>query len=886
MPGPPMSLAPGARLGRYEVIAPIGAGGMGEVYRARDTKLNRDVALKILPTEFASDAERLARFKREAQILASLNHPNIAQIYGFEDGEGIHALAMELVDGSTLADRIARGALSVDDALPIAKQIADALEAAHDQGIIHRDLKPANVKVRDDGTVKVLDFGLAKAVEPSSAAADIASSPTITSPAMTQAGVILGTAAYMSPEQARGKPVDKRTDIWAFGCVLYGMLTSRSAFAGEDVAETLGTVIHKEPDWSRLPPNTPESILRLLRRCLVKDRKHRLQHIGDARLELDEPVDYLLTGARGGTSARATRLRRWSLVLLAVATAASVSWLAARGLGSPTTPLVKRFVIDFGTTPLSEDVALSPDGRAMAYVSGSYEASQLYVRVLDQMEPRRLPDTTGARNPFFSPDGQWIAFATVTGLSKSPVEGGAAVRLTSVRSSGSQGTWGPNGTIAFSDGGQLWTVSENGGKPTSLSELDATQGEVAHTSPHFLPGGNAVLFLVQTSSSENASRVAVQKVGTKSHQVILQGAERAIYVATGHLVFIRSAALYAVPFDPVRLIVTGSQPTPLSTGLRLRPHFALGSDGTLVLIESAQEARRTLVWVDRRGVASEVNVPPRAYRDPALSPDGKRLVLSVTGGPQAGLWIGETERTELVPWVVAPGAGFAAWTPTGTQVTYSRPRSLDDDSEIVLQDVDGLLPPQTLYTSERGTWPGSWTSDGRGLVIMEVTADGGGDISLLVPGTGSPRPVVQTRATEWGAKLSPDGRWIAYVSNQSGQWEVFLEPFPGPGTRRPVSVGGGTEVVWARSGQELYYRSGSVMMVVPVRSSGASVSIGSARRLWEGLYELGSPGGHNYDVTPDGSRFLMIRPADEGASGRVHVILNWHEELKRLVPVN
>ena len=885
-----MPLTPGVRLGPYEVIAQLGVGGMGEVWRATDTNLKRAVALKVLPEAVAADRDRLARFQREAEVLAALNHPNIAHIHGLEKSGGTTALVMELVEGPTLADRIANGPIPLDETLPIAKQIAEALEAAHEQGIIHRDLKPANVKVREDGTVKVLDFGLAKAMEPPPGSYDISNSPTITSPAMTQQGVILGTAAYMSPEQARGRPVDKRTDVWAFGAVLFEMLTGVRPFVGEDVTEIIGAVVHKDPDWRTLPARTPLPLRDLLERCLTKDRRQRLRDIGDARFDLDRALSAEHAGA-AETRRRSVRLPRLIAFGVVAALAAGVGWLAAHRAPAPN-PGLKRFLVHMGSAPLrGDDLALSPDGTQLAYVSGSYEASQLYIRALDQPRARLLAGTTGAANPFFSPDGQWIGFATVTGLKKIPVGGGPVTTLTNRGSAGSIATWGRDGTIVFdlSQSEQLWTVSSAGGTAEPFSELDPSQGEIAHLWPQILPNGAGVIFTVLTSTSAEAYRVVLQPQGSKTHRVLLEGAAEASYAPTGHLVFVQSGTLVAAPFDLATLAVRSADAKPIPVGVSMTAEttptrYFLTADGTLALIERSREARRTLLWVDRRGVASELGVPSRAYRSPVFSSDGKRLAVTVTEGPDQGLWVGDPHRPDSLARLLTGDADFATWTPDARAVTYAT-RPAAGRYEIQSQGVDGFRAPDVLTENPRGSWPGSWSRDGSALTVMSTTADGGGDIFLYERGTSKLRPLIQTPATEWGAKLSPDNRWIAFVSNESGQWRVYVQPFPGPGNRKQISVDGGVEVAWARRGQqlELIYRVGQRLMSVAFANT-PDVSIGTPQALFEGPYLLGSPGGHNYDVTPDGERFLMIKAANEGAPDQLHVVLNWFEELKRLVP--
>jgi Tol biopolymer transport system component len=902
-----MSLSFGTRLGAYEILTLIGAGGMGEVYRATDTKLGRDVALKILPASVTDDPERIARFRREAQVLASLNHPHIAAIYGFDDSGETHALVLELVDGPTLADRIAKGPVPPEEALQIARQIADAVETAHEQGIIHRDLKPSNIKVRDDGTVKVLDFGLAKALEPSDpsrlagGAVGVTQSPTITTPAMmTGIGTILGTAAYMSPEQAKGRAADKRSDVWAFGCVLYEMLTGARAFHAHEVTETLAYVLTREPDWSALPSSTTAAVKRLLRRCLEKDRKRRLHDIGDARLELEE----LLSGGDSEDrqqGRRSTGRGRWFwplavtgiVVAVAIVSAAAAWYVARRDLPGPR-PL-KRFAIDMRATPLNTSLApfaLSPDGTKLAYTSGSYEGSQLYVREFDQRDPRLLPGTTSAFNPFFSADGQWIGFSASTGLKKVPASGGPVIPLTSTRGARLGGACcGADGTIIFARGesGGLWKISSDGGSPQSITELDATQGEIGHIWPDLLPGGKAILFTVLTSTAPDAYRVAVQSLDSKTHRILVEGASFARYAPTGHLIYAQAGTLFAAPFELARLAITGRAVSVLDRismdAGRGNARFSFSNDGTLAFVEATQVDGRSLVWVDRRGVATPFNTAHRGFNHPSVSPDGKRLVVEVGDLPKRDLWLYTFATGTFTRLTLDGAAAFPVWTPDGKKVTFAT--TVAGKASIVLQDVDGLQAIEPLVATSNdgyGVWPGSWTPDGQTLALMEGSPASGGDISVLNrrlnPGA---QPFIHTSATEWGAKLSPDGRWMAYISNESGQWEVYVQPFPGPGNRRQISSGGGTEIVWARSGRELFYRSGQRIMSVPFTTN-PIFSIGNPELLFEGPYLLGSPGAHNYDVTPDGQRFLMIKASEPEGSLGIQILTNWFDDVKARVP--
>ncbi len=661
-----MTLTIGTRLGGYEIAGQLGAGGMGEVYRARDTRLKRDVALKILPNSFATDSDRLARFQREAEVLASLNHPNIAAIHGLEDSTGTLALIMKLVEGETLADRITRGPILIDEALPIARQIAEALEAAHEQGIVHRDLKPANIKVRSDGTVKVLDFGLAKALEPTAAMSpSVSQSPTITSPAMmTGVGMILGTAAYMSPEQARGRAVDKRSDIWAFGCVLYEMLVGDRPFEGDNVADTLAAVLRAEPNWMLLPPGVPLAVRTLVRACLEKDRRRRVSDVGVILFTLDHTADLVdrVEGATAGAPdpvdlqaqtevavasvrrdlERSTWRRVWLFagagVALGAAIAGAAAWFATR----PLAPLVTRLAIPTsGTSALSvqaldRNLAITPDGLRIVYRG----AGTLLLRPLNQLEPTVLTDLGFPRQPFVSPDGEWVGFFDGNSpLKKVAITGGPPVTVTAVDGNGPRGaTWGDDGTIVYATGAittGLQRVSAAGGEPTVLTRPNRDLGEGDHLWPEFLPGGRAVLFtIVPAGSGRSDYQIAVIDLTTGEYRVLLRGGSHAQYVATGHLVYGSEGTLLAVPFDLDRLEVTGT-PVPVLQQVVTTPvgaaDVAIASNGTLVYLSgrAGTLTQGSLVWVDRTGREEPVQAPPRVYLYPRISPDGTRVALDI-----------------------------------------------------------------------------------------------------------------------------------------------------------------------------------------------------------------------------------------------------------------
>jgi eukaryotic-like serine/threonine-protein kinase len=881
----------------YEVLSLLGVGGMGEVYRAVDMDLGRQVAIKILPDAFASDPERLARFEREAKTLASLNHPNIAQIYGFEKSDGVRALVMELVEGATLADRIAQGPIPIDEALPIARQIAEALEAAHENGIIHRDLKPANIKLRPDATVKVLDFGLAKALEP--VAGDVSQSPTITNAMMTRVGVLLGTAAYMSPEQARGKPVDKRSDVWAFGCVLYEMLTSKQAFRGDDITETLASVVRAEPDWEVLPADTPPNIRTLLFRCLQKDTKNRVRDAGDIVIECDQA----LTTPAAAAATRPTVAFRFSHSSLAIGLAglllggfitAFAVWRLTPAPRLPVSHLTMNLPPGQRLAGLDlTAVALSPDGRRVAYAAIAGGRRQLYLREMDRPEGKPIAGTEGAASPFFSPDGEWLGFFTDDALRKVPIGGGAATILARAFGFGRGASWEGDGSIVFASSSQqgLSLVSSSGGPVRLITTIDRQKGETGHRFPHHLPGGNALLFTVGTGGSWDDARIEVVRLGTGDRKVLIEGGSDARYVPTGHVVYLRGGALMSVPFDLNRLEVTGS---PLAIVERILPsttntgaaQAAIADSGSLVYVSGGgRPAERTLTWVDRKGTEQPFSLPARGYEVPRLSPDGQRVALDIDEGNKSDVWVYEIPRGTLTR-LTLDGGGFSPeWAPDRRKITYAS--GSGGGSVVFWKTADNSASAEErLASGGNPQIPASWSPSGDTLAFMEFDAVTGRDIWIVSPKDGQkPRPFLRTTFNEAALSFSPDGRWVAFQSDESGRNEVYVQPFPGPGSKVLVSIQGGAEPVWSRDGHELFYRSGDQLIAVAVMLQ-PTFRASKPQVLFEKPYwRFGFL--RNYDVTSDGRRFLFLKESEQAASAtHIEVVLNWQEELKRLVPTD
>ena len=898
-----MPLIIGDRLGPYEITALLGVGGMGEVYRATDTDLKRAVAIKVLPDPRTMHADRLSRFQREAEILASLNHPHIAQIHGLQKDGGRTALVMELIDGATLAQRIDAGPIPVEEALSIAKQIAAALEAAHERGIIHRDLKPANVKIRRDGTVKVLDFGLAKLIDVSGmdrleGPSALSASPTITAPFTTQSGMVLGTAAYMAPEQAKGADADRRADIWAFGCVVYEMLTGRRAFQGDSVLETLAAVMHDDPDWSRLPAGVSATLRLLLRRCLARDPHRRVSHMAAVTFALDEDR---AQAADVAAPTNAQRSRGRGLATLAVATlligAATgvvVWWLAPR----PSLTRVVRTTIPEATFVPGTDptIALTPDGTKLAFVSS--DATQIRVRPLDALPSATVVATSSfLRCLFSSPDGEWIGYVENNyTLKKVPVAGGATVTLLTTDGPTRGAAWGPDDTIVFATGEiatGLQRISADGGAVTVLTRPARERGESDHVNPAWLPGGDRVLFtILALQGGLNAAKVAVLDLSTGTWRTVVDGAYGGRYVDSGHLVYAAAGALWATRFDLSRLETRGAPVKVLpqvSVGaIGGLAHFDVAANGTLVYPQGARDyysRSRVPVWVDRNGRETPVAAPRDAYQHPRLSPDSTRLAVVITGD----IYVLDVSRpgSPLSRLTLAPGSDwYPVWTPDSRRIVFGSWRG-GGFSNLYVQDADGGSA-ERLTESPDMQLPTSITLDGK-VVFHSFPKD---IHTLRLQAPHEVATVAGTPVEERNGAVSPDGRWLAYegeTASGSGVLEVFVRSFPDVdrGTWQ-VSRGGGAFPAWARNGGELYYlKTDGTMVGVPVEANGDSWKAGSPTDLFQGPYLMLGDGSmaRQYDVAADG-RFLMLRDDAADTASRAHfiVVQNWATELARQVP--
>ena len=885
----------GETVGHFRVTGQLGKGGMGEVYRATDTQLGREVAIKVLPGAVATDPERLARFEREARVLASIDHPNIAAIYSVEAADHIHFLVMQLVEGEDLSQLMQGGAIGIDDVLPIALQIAEALEAAHERGIVHRDLKPANIKVTSEGQVKVLDFGLAKAtdLETGDSGSGLAGSggvlsmsPTLTAE-MTQPGVILGTAAYMSPEQARGRELDKRSDIWSFGVVVYEMLTGKRLYSGESLTDILAGIVSREPDWDALPKGLPKQVERVLRRSLCKDSKNRLRDIGDARLELasalSDPSAETPEADRPGHWGRPALMAG----VLSLLVGLGAGYFASRDNQSISQPEIARLEIQlpeqrFLSLP-DRAVAFSPDGRHLAYTT----YGSIYLRRLDRREDTAIDATEDAVGPFFSPDSQWLGFFHQGQLKKVAVDGGAPIRLCQAHKPYGA-SWSEDNRIVYGQrAAGIFEVSPDGGNPVLLVKPDSSKNEVGYHGPQLLPGGRTLLFTVlHQGENWNDATIVAQNLDTGERYVLLEGGTDGRYVPTGHLVLAQGSTLQAMPLQLDPPAVEGS-PIPIQEGVRRSSlwdsgasHFGFSDTGSLVYIPASPPLERTLVWVDRNGTEEALPLPVRFYQHPRLSPDGSRIVVDTVD--TLDLWMYDlvrnttsrltTEQTHLHP----------VWTADGNRVIFDDTQS----QSLSWKSADGAETPEILMAdSTHLLTPVSITPDGAALAFEQSDDYVTYDIYILaLDGDRQPRPfIVSTEFREMSPVFSPDGRWLAYVSDETGQEEVYVQPYPEADRKWLISNGGGREPLWSRDGRELFFRNGMAMMAVPVQLQ-PDFTAGTPEILFEGRYGYEPISAHpTYDVSLDGKRFLMVKTVGNPQwPKQLHLVLNWFEELRRL----
>jgi Tol biopolymer transport system component len=907
--------------GRYEILDGLGAGGMGEVYRALDKNLGRHVAIKILPAAFAEDKERMARFEREAKLLAVLNHPNIAAIHGLEESGARRFLVLELAEGQTLQARLDRGPLPIDETLETCRQIAEGLEAAHEKGIVHRDLKPGNIMITPGGQVKILDFGLAKACAGETSGVDIDKSPTITAE-MTQPGIILGTAAYMSPEQARSRPVDKRTDIWAFGCVLYECLTGQRAFQGETISETVAAILRGEPDWTLLPTETPTFVRSVLRRCLQKDPGVRFHDIADARLEMLEGP------APSGEAVSAGRrfpLRRVFLISAAMLALGVLAGLTMTRFMRPAASRISRPVVrsvigleqgqwlegirlspPFGfNRPTRTAMAISKDGSFMVYASvkenpGPQDSPCLYLRRFSELEAKPLAGTEGGLCPFLSPDDRWAGFWANGKLMKVSIEGGVPAALGDV-SLPFGFSWGDDDQIVFAParGSGLSRIAAEGGKLETLTVPDRSRGEFAHRLPFCLPGSKGVLFTIMRHAWDKQPRVAVLELGTRKWRDLLEDAADARYVSPGYLAFLRRGTLMVVRFDLGRLEIVG-QPVPAIAGIEqalsttnstrdtAAGQFCLSPSGTLVYARGGiyPDQENTLVLLDRTGKPEPVASFKAPFFAPRFSPDGRRVAYSSLG-MEGHIWILDLDRGTSSQLTSEGLSEYTAWTPDGRRVTFDLVNA--GVPNIYWQPVDRSSPMERLTRGEYFQWPCSWSPDGETLAFVEDHADmeAGSDIQLLHIRDRTVTPLLNSRFDEQYPEISPDGRWIAYTSDESGRDEVYVQPFPGLGGKWQISDGGGSEPLWSRDGRELFYRQNyfrrqNQAFVVDVRP-GPVFSAGKPRLLFTAQGYSGMAPVSTWDVSPDGRRFLVVKMEERTSRPVTELVLvqNWIDELRQ-----
>ena len=894
-----MALAPGTRLGPYEIVAPLGAGGMGEVYRARDTRLDRSVAVKVLPSHLISDPARRARLEREAKAVSSLNHPHICTLYDVGHEQGTDYLVMELVEGETLAERLKKGALPLEQTLRTAIEIADALDKAHHEGVIHRDLKPGNVMLTKAGS-KLMDFGLAKRALGAEAGENL-SLPTEAAP-LTGEGTLVGTMAYMAPEQLEGKEADARSDLWAFGCVLYEMATGRRAFEGKSQASLIGAIMGKEPlEITQLQPLTPPALERLVKVCLAKDPDGRLQNAHDVVQELRWLRD--AASQPLPASGKVLRPRRvWPGIVLGALAGALIAAtvLELRPASRPPPRSVLRFAIDVPASRQVAALAFSPDGAQLVYVGTEGGQRALFLHSRDRFGETRIPGTEGATWSFFSPDGSWIAFFAGGRLNRVRADGTDLSTICRVRAradptqegAGSTGTWAEDGAIILSsDTAALSRLPAPGAEPVPLTRLESDKGELAHAWPQVLPGGQTILFSVIGAGTFDAVPAVAVSVETGVRRMILKNASAPCYLSTGHLLYADSGILTAVPFDRKRLQVVGA-PVPIVEDLsyanaprlgRADPQFALSGAGDLAYVTRRPEVPSALIQVDRSGRTMPIaDLPPGFRATMSLSPDGRRLALYRMDNRKMSVWTLDMERGVLTRFGTEGNPHAAVWSPDGQRLAFSSDRS--GAANLFVQAADGTGTAERLVSSPRHADPGSWSSDGRFMAYAEADPVTGWDVWALDVARRQATPVRRTAAVEQSPALSPGARWVAYASDESGRFEVYVEAFPAGGKRLQLSVDGGREPLWAPDGRQLFYRAGDQLMSVRVTND-AALSAERPAKVLDAPYPYSTTFGNaGYAVAPGGQHFYFWRPAPQPATPtQINVVVNWLEELKARV---